>query len=150
MPQDRQESTPLPCFRCGMCCIKFDVLLDLAEAHRIADALDIDCEYFLEKYTNHAWPIVGSFLLRRINGVCVFLKQSQDGRKTRCLVHSAKPSSCQAWSSNPSRKECREGLAIAWDITISPFGSLQGPEASIKEFRSFLESLPIDEMSFST
>ena len=36
-----QDGPPIVCFRCGECCARYQVLLSLMEAQRIAD--DLDC-----------------------------------------------------------------------------------------------------------
>lgn len=139
----KQRGPFLPCFRCGVCCTKYQVRLSLVEARRIADGLGVGWEEFLGRYVDRRWPGAESFLLRRRDGACVFLEGEEDSNKTSCLIHPFKPSACREWTSSLYRRECREGLAKRWELTVSPWGTFQGTEERIQRFQSFLESLLI-------
>ncbi len=63
----------IPCFRCGVCCTRYQVRLSLVEARQIADELGFDWDEWLDRYVDQRWPGTDSFLLRHCNGACVFL-----------------------------------------------------------------------------
>jgi hypothetical protein len=128
------------CFRCGVCCTKYQVRLNQVEARQIADGLGISWDEFLERYVDQRWPGVESFLLRQDNGACVFLKQKEDNQSI-CLIHPFKPSACQEWVPSLHRRECREGLAKYWGLRVGSQGELQGEEERIYRFQLFLKSL---------
>ena len=138
---DEQGEHFIPCFRCGVCCTRLQVRLSLVEARRIADELGIAWGEFIERYTDHSWPGATSFLLRQVNGACIFLEHQEGGNKASCLIHRFKPSSCREWTPSLYRRECREGLAKYWGLMVSPSGQLQGTGERIKRFQSYVESL---------
>ena len=135
-------SSPLiPCFRCGVCCTRYQVRLSLVEARRIADQLSIAWPEFQDRYLDQCWPGVVSFLLRQRGGTCVFLKCEEGNHKASCLVHRFRPSSCRDWTSSLCCRDCQAGLTKHWGLSLSPSGQLQGPEEKLRDFHSFLESL---------
>jgi len=140
-----QGETPIVCFRCGVCCIRYQVCLTLVEARRIADHLGLPLMLFLERYVDHHWYGLESFLLRQHDGACTFLERSEDGKKTSCLIHSMKPAACREWTPSLYRRECREGLVKFWQLTVSPSGQLEGTKEKLVDFHSFIESLLIAE-----
>jgi Fe-S-cluster containining protein len=105
-----RKTTSFPCLRCGVCCRKYQALITRAEEQQIAEGLDIDSEEFLDKYTDHRWGGTESFLLRHQDGACIFLSHVQNSPMTYCRINSFKPSDCAAWSADPRKPECREGL----------------------------------------
>ena len=135
------EEPSATCFRCGLCCTKYQVLMGLMEARAIADELGLSFEKFVEGYIDPAWPGERDFLLRHQDGHCVFLNRTNEGRESRCSIHRVKPRACLEWTASLFRKECREGLARYWGLTVSVAGNPEGPEANLKEFNAFLESL---------
>jgi Fe-S-cluster containining protein len=137
----REQKEPLiECFRCGICCSRYQVRLSLVEARRIANELVISWEKFLEKYTDHHWPGTRSFLLTQSHGTCIFLKQGKAGKSTSCLIHQFRPSSCREWKPSQYRPECKEGLDKYWGLKVSPEGKLQGNKVNIKRFQAFFKS----------
>jgi hypothetical protein len=76
----------IPCFRCGVCCTRYQVRLSLVEARQIADELGLDWDEWLDRYVDQRWPGTDSFLLRHCNGACVFLERIESRNVTRCLV----------------------------------------------------------------
>ena len=42
----------IPCFRCGVCCTKYQVRLSLVEARQIADELGFDWDEWLDRYVD--------------------------------------------------------------------------------------------------
>lgn len=132
----------VPCFRCGICCTKYRVRLNLIDAKRIADGLGLGWDSFAEKYLEPYYPGAKTFLITRQDGACIFLKQQEtEEGLTTCLVHSFKPSACQEWTPSLYRPECRQGLAKHWGLTVDGSGRLRGPKELIEAFRSFLSSI---------
>jgi len=140
-----QEDQPFVCFRCGICCNRYQVLLSLTEACRISGDLGLPLSVFLGRYADQHWYGLDSFLLRQHDGACVFLEHTEDNKKAICLIHRVKPPACREWTSNLYRRECREGLTKYWQLTVSPSGELEGAEEKLRSFHSFIESLMIAE-----
>lgn len=133
----------IPCFRCGVCCMRYEVSLSVVEARRIADGLGITWGEFLDRYVDQRWPSAESFLLRQRNLACIFLEHTEGTNKTSCLIHSFKPSACREWMPSLYRRECREGLNRYWGLTVDLSGELQGPRERIRCFESVVESLMV-------
>ena len=115
--------------------------MDAAEARQIADELGLAWNDFLDRYVDSRWPGTESFLLRHVNGACLFLHRD-DGRKTAtCRIHAFKPSTCREWAASPEKPECRAGLMANWGLTVTPSGRVQGPEEEVRDFCSFLKGL---------
>lgn len=142
--QYEQGKPFIPCFRCGVCCTKYQVRLSLVEAWRVSDGLGLGWEEFLKGCVDMAWPGAESFVVRQRNGACVFLKY-ESGNKTSCLIHPFKPSTCREWTPSLCRRECQAGLTKYWRLTVSPSEQLQGPDEKLRNFRSFLETLLSEE-----
>jgi hypothetical protein len=107
----RKSPFSIPCLRCGECCTRYQVRVDLAEAARIAGEMGMSLEHFTEKYTDARWPGKESLLVRHHEGRCVFLDMGSQGLGTAgCSIHSFKPSSCREWDSSLCHPECRVGL----------------------------------------
>ena len=133
----------IPCFRCGVCCTRYQVRLSLVEARQIADELGFDWDEWLDRYVDQRWPGTDSFLLRHCNGACVFLERIEARNVTSCLIQSFKPSACREWTPSLYRRECRDGLAKYWKLIVSPAGQLESTEEKLGDFHSFIESLMI-------
>jgi Fe-S-cluster containining protein len=129
------------CFQCGECCRKYQLRLSLIEARRAADELRLAFKDWVERYVERYWQRPESFLLRWANGACIFLEQAEGSKKNRCLIHQAKPLACWLWTPSLYRRECQEGLANYWGLTVSPFGQLEGTKEKLRDFYSFLNSL---------
>ena len=130
------------CFRCGVCCTRYRVHLTLMEAQRIADDLGLSLGALLDRYVYQYWYTPESFLLRQRDGACIFLEHKPEAsNKTYCLIHRVKPAACREWTPSLYRRECREGLAKYWKLTVSASGQLEGTEEKLREFHSFVESL---------
>ncbi len=138
---DEKKEPSIPCFRCGICCSRYQVGMSPAEAQRIADELGISWEKFIEGYTDRRWPGTKSFLLCQSRGTCVFLKSDEGSNNTSCLIHPFRPSSCREWTASQYRPECQEGLYKYWGIKVNPGGKLQGTKVRMQRFQSFLRSL---------
>lgn len=137
----------IPCLRCGECCRKYQVRMDLAEGHRIADSLGLTWEEFRNSYADRRWPGEQSILLRQEPGGCPFLERCGEGTEARCSIHSFKPASCREWTANLDRPECQAGLAKRWGLIVNSRGELEGPDERIRDFRLYLDSLAGDRRS---
>lgn len=107
---DRPSAPPdaIPCFRCGVCCERWQPLVTRQEAERIASYLGLPTQEFLERYAR-PYPLQEDTHILRNNGqACVFLRYD-DGLAT-CTIHEVRPQPCRDWQASLSRKECREGL----------------------------------------
>jgi Fe-S-cluster containining protein len=103
------EQTPIPCFRCGICCTCYHAPLSPEEINTIASTLGISHSKFISRYTRKV-PIKEGYLLKHTKKGCVFLAWDGDG-KARCTIHSSRPKACREWTPSLSKAECREGLA---------------------------------------
>jgi hypothetical protein len=106
----------------------------------IAGKLGIRWKDFIRDYTDPRWPGTESFLLRKNNGICLFLKASTDKKQNLCLIHGFKPSCCLEWESGLEQRECREGLKTAWDLTVDSSGQISGTPEKLAEFENFIKS----------
>ena len=129
------------CFKCGVCCTKFQANPTTAEARHIAKKLGLDWNKFLDKYIDHRWPSINNLLIRHVNGTCVFFRQVEGSREATCLIYLFRPACCKDWMPGMQRSECQEGLAKYWGLTVDPSGNLQGQEERIKRFQAFLQSI---------
>ena len=103
------EQTPIPCFRCGICCTCYQSPLTLEDIDNIASALRISRSKCISKYAVKV-PIKEGYLLKRTKKGCVFLAWDEDG-KARCIIHPSRPKACREWTPSLAKPECREGLA---------------------------------------
>jgi hypothetical protein len=103
------EQTPIPCFRCGICCSCYQPALTTEDIDNIASALGISRSKFVSKYTRKV-PIKEGYLLKHTKKGCVFLAWDLDG-KARCTVYLSRPKACREWTPSLAKPECREGLA---------------------------------------
>ncbi len=136
-----QVEPRIACFRCGICCVDYQVSLSLAEGQLIADRLEIVWEEFLDRYADKSWPGVKSFLLDKRNGACVFLERVEGNKMALCRIHAFRPSSCRDWVPGWYRRECQKGLADYWGLAVTPSGHLEGSTQKVREFCDLLESL---------
>lgn len=103
------EQTPIPCFRCGICCTCYHAPLTTEDIDNIASALGISRSKCISRYARKV-PIKEGYLLKHTKKGCVFLARDVDG-KARCTIHPSRPKACREWTPGLSRPECREGLA---------------------------------------
>jgi len=103
------EQTPIPCFRCGICCTCYQPPLTVEDIDRIASALGISRSKCISKYAHKA-SIKEGYLLKHTKKGCVFLAWDADG-KGRCTMHPSRPKACRAWTPSLAKPECLEGLA---------------------------------------
>jgi len=98
----------IPCFRCGVCCQRWQPLVSLAEAERLGQFLQMDADAVLAVHAR-PYPLAeDTYILNERNGGCTFLA-FDDGRAT-CTVHEARPYACRDWDASLHRKECLDGL----------------------------------------
>jgi len=138
--EDTPERIEIPCFRCGVCCMKYSPRVTMTEAEHIAGTLGISLEMFLERYSDDSWFEPGYYLLDSQDGACIFMVESEDSRMFSCLIHPIRPQVCQEWQPGLERKECLEGLQKYWRLSVDSSGLLWGSEEKVQEFRSALES----------
>lgn len=138
---EEKDTGIIPCFRCGVCCTGRQVHLDLMEARRICDGLGLNWYVFLSNYIDQKWSGNDSYLLRQQDGACIFLKNTDIPYCKVCIVHMFKPSACRDWSSSLYRRECQQGLAKHWNLTVNTEGKLCGSDKKIHLFKLYLESL---------
>jgi Fe-S-cluster containining protein len=103
------EQTPIPCFRCGICCTSYQAPLTPEDIDNIASALGISRSNCISKYAVKV-PIKEGYLLKHTKKGCVFLAWDADG-KARCTIHPSRPKACREWTPSLSKPECLEGLA---------------------------------------
>jgi Fe-S-cluster containining protein len=129
------------CFRCGVCCKKFQVRVDMVEARRIADNLEVDWGTFKSTYLDDRWPGAESFLFRHNQVGCIFLEHKKGSRVSSCTIHNIRPSSCREWIPDWHRTECREGLLVYWGLSADSEGNFVGDQREVDQFNSFLQQL---------
>jgi Fe-S-cluster containining protein len=101
--------TPIPCFRCGICCTCYQPPLTPEDIENIASALGISRSKCVSKYAVKV-PIKEGHLLKRTKKGCIFLAWDADG-KARCTIYHARPKACREWTPSLAKPECLEGLA---------------------------------------
>ncbi|MDO8577919.1 MAG: YkgJ family cysteine cluster protein, partial [Dehalococcoidales bacterium] len=92
------------CFRCGVCCIKFQAPLSAGEVRRISSFLGIEADEFIRRFTDPRWQGKEKLLLHT-NGACSFLKFDTSGKISDCLIHQARPAACRDWVPGPDKLE---------------------------------------------
>jgi Fe-S-cluster containining protein len=101
--------TPVPCFRCGVCCTCYQPPLATEDVENIASALGISRSKCISRYAQKA-PIKEGYLLKHTEKGCVFLAWDANG-KARCTMYPSRPKACREWTPSLSKPECLEGLA---------------------------------------
>jgi len=144
MPGKAQIKCAIPCLRCGECCRRYQVRLDLPEAERIAGELGLSLGTFRDRYADPRWPGEQSILVRQEDGCCPFLDRCGESGEELCAIHHFKPSSCREWTPGLDRPECQAGLARRWGITVGSLGELKGPDERMRDLRLFIDSLASD------
>ena len=101
--------TPIPCFRCGICCTCYQAPLEPEDIENIASALGISGSECISSYALKV-PIKEGYLLKKTEKGCIFLTWDEDG-KAFCTIYPSRPKACREWTPGLSRPECLEGLA---------------------------------------
>ena len=102
-----QLQPPNECFRCGICCTRYQPRLSPEEVKTIAETLGLSIEDFLYRY---AQSTKVGYLLRQSENGCVFVSWEEDNARASCSIYPFRPESCRNWVPSLSRPECREGL----------------------------------------
>ncbi len=94
------------CERCGACCrIKGLVRLTEEDVERIAAAINISVDAFLEHYTDLSPNRTGLILKDKADGRCILLSDDN-----LCLANTVKPRQCKtfpyAWTNDTSLSYC--------------------------------------------
>jgi Fe-S-cluster containining protein len=103
------EQSPIPCFRCGICCTRYQPPLGPKDMGNIASALGISRSECISRYAAKV-PTKEGYLLKHTEAGCVFLTWDADGRAC-CSIYSARPKACREWIPSLARPACLEGLA---------------------------------------
>jgi Fe-S-cluster containining protein len=103
------EQTPIPCFRCGICCARYQPPLTTDDIGNIASALGISRSKLVSGYAVKV-PTKEGYLLKHADNGCIFLAWGGDG-KARCSIYTSRPRACREWRASLSKPECLEGLA---------------------------------------
>jgi uncharacterized protein len=111
--------------------------LTINEARSVAQKLGIDWERFLNEYTDRRWPGTRSYLLKHVDGACIFLSRTSDKYQKLCSIHEIKPACCREWTADPKNPECSEGLRTLWGLTVDPSGQICGSQEKIEKFRNY-------------
>jgi len=104
------EQTPIPCFRCGICCTSYQAPLTPEDIDNIASALGISSSKCISRYALKV-PIKEGYLLKHTKKGCVFLTWDAADGKARCTIYSSRPKACREWTPSLAKPECLEGLA---------------------------------------
>ncbi len=103
------EETPVPCFRCGICCTCYQPPLLPEDIESIASALGISRPECISSYALKV-PTKEGYLLRKTGRGCVFLSLDED-EKARCAIYPSRPQACREWQPSLSQPACIKGLA---------------------------------------
>lgn len=103
------EETPIPCFRCGICCTCYQPPLLPEDIESIASALGISRSECISSYALKV-PTKEGYLLRKTGRGCVFLSLDED-EKARCAIYPSRPQACREWQPSLSQPACVKGLA---------------------------------------
>jgi Fe-S-cluster containining protein len=101
--------SPIDCFRCGVCCERYQPRVTKKEIKAIAIYLDIAIDEFVLRYVQQV-PVKEGFLLRRSEKGCIFLHIDEHDNRATCNIYTVRPKACRDWTASLSRLECREGL----------------------------------------
>jgi len=79
------------CKRCGNCCkVEGYVPITQKEISKIADALFVEEQFFIDEFTRILPNKSGLSLTESATGACVFLQKDN-----KCAIHEEKPSHCR-------------------------------------------------------
>jgi Fe-S-cluster containining protein len=103
------EFRRIPCFRCGVCCIKRQPELNGREAEAIARGLDMALDLFSKAYIEEDPNNPDTYVFFNREPGCPFLAFQQN--LATCTIYEFRPAACRNWMPSLSRPECREGLS---------------------------------------
>ena len=107
----------VPCFRCGVCCVRWQPLLSPEEQRQLARDIGVSLAVFKRRYTR-PYPLRRGWrqLVTAEHGGCVFLTYEDGiataGRRAGCSIHAVRPAVCRQWAPSLEKKECLEGLSV--------------------------------------
>jgi len=133
------EALPaIECFRCGICCTRYQPPLTPEEVETLAKELGLSPSDFLSKYVQ---IMVTGYLLRQTEKGCVFLKWEEGEANANCSIYPFRPEACRNWMPSLSRRECQEGLKKlkAKDKIILAHDLYTSPEAIERFYASLTE-----------
>ncbi len=117
-----QEAPETPCFRCGVCCVKWQPLLGPQELKRLAAELGVTVRTFKKRYTR-PYPLRrGWHQLRTGERGCIFL--TFEGNRAGCAIHSIRPQVCRDWAADLGKTECQQGLREWPTVGLLPLEDL--------------------------
>src|SRR5207245_5444159 len=101
----------IPCFECGVCCMKWQPLLSPEELKKVATELGQSTRTFNRRYTR-LYPLKKGHrqFLTGDTGGCIFLKPGDQGRYL-CSIYESRPQICRDWKAGLDKRECLEGAA---------------------------------------
>jgi len=103
------EFRPIPCFRCGVCCIRRQPELKGQEVAAIAQGLGMELTPFNKAFIEEDPTHPDTYVFFNREPGCPFL--AFQGDLATCTIYELRPSACRNWVPSLSRPECREGLA---------------------------------------
>lgn len=109
-PDGRAATQPIPCFQCGVCCMKWQPLLSPGEIRRLAADLGLSSRTFRRRYIR-PYPLRRGWgmLTTGATGGCVFLAFAQG--RSFCTIYAHRPAVCREWGAGLDKRECVTGLA---------------------------------------
>ncbi len=98
----------IPCFQCGVCCVKWQPLLSPVEVRELAANLGMRTSAFSRRFTR-VYPLRRGWrqLKATLDG-CVFLRF--DDKRSFCSIWAVRPQVCRDWQANLGKRECSDGL----------------------------------------
>lgn len=98
---------PFECFRCGICCTRYQPRLSPEELEGIAAELSLSTTDFIVRYVIVTQT---GYLLKQSKGGCIFLQWENGGTRATCGIYPFRPAACRNWTPSLFRPECQEGL----------------------------------------
>ena len=140
------EQTPISCFRCGICCTRYQPPLAPEDIDNIASALGISRAKCISRYAVKV-PTKEGYLLQKTEKGCVFLNWDADG-KARCTIYPSRPKACREWTPSLSKPECLEGLAqLKSRGQIMLLEELCPPQKDKQDLYSSLKGEALDQLT---
>ena len=142
---NEKGESAFPCFRCGICCTRYQIFMSFAEARIIAEKIGISLDAFVDYYLDPRWPDRETIVVRNVMSACPFLDQPESSVFGLCRIHEVKPFCCRQWQASLSGKECRQGLNRYWGLSVDENGKLNGSPEDILCFQAFINFLNEEE-----
>src|SRR5262245_14741477 len=113
-PDGRAATRPIPCFQCGVCCMKWQPLLSPAEIRRLASDLGLTVRIFKRRHIR-PYPLRRGWgmLTTGATGGCTFL--AFEAGRSFCTIYEHRPAVCREWGAGLDKRECVTGLARMGD-----------------------------------